>query len=54
VALSRARAKAVFFVSDELLELPPADSLRSQLAYLRESSNEYLLLSELVYHPDPS
>ena len=54
VALSRARAKAVFFVSDELLELDPADVLRSQLAYLRESSDEYLLLSELLYLSDPS
>nr|WP_235998577.1 DEAD/DEAH box helicase [Hymenobacter sp. BT559] len=48
VALSRARAKAVFFVSDELLEMPPADALRSQLAYLREMSDDYLLLSELI------
>jgi DNA replication ATP-dependent helicase Dna2 len=45
VALSRARAKAVIFVSDELLEMPPADALRSQLAYLREMSDDYLLLS---------
>ena len=48
VALSRARAKAVFFVSDELLELAPADALRSQLAYLREMSDDYLRLSELT------
>lgn len=48
VALSRARGKAVFFVSDELLELPPADALRSQLAYLREMSDDYLLLIELT------
>lgn len=48
VALSRARGKAIFFVSDELLELPPADAMRSQLAYLREMSDDYLLLSELT------
>ncbi|WP_426491270.1 DEAD/DEAH box helicase [Hymenobacter sp. 102] len=54
VALSRARAKSVFFVSDALLELPPADALRSQLAYLRESSDEYLPLSELHNLPDPT
>lgn len=48
VALSRARAKAIFFVSDELLEMLPADALHSQLAYLREMSDDYLLLSELT------
>jgi DNA replication ATP-dependent helicase Dna2 len=48
VALSRARSKAIFFVSDTLLQLPQLDiqSELSQLSFLREAATDYLLLAE--------
>lgn len=50
VALSRARSKAVFFVSDALLLLPQPDVLNelSQLGYLREAADDYLTLAEFI------
>ncbi|RZK32508.1 MAG: hypothetical protein EOO63_01145 [Hymenobacter sp.] len=53
VALSRARSKAVFFVSDALLLVPQPDVLRelSQLGYLREAADDYLTLAEFMF-PD--
>lgn len=48
VALSRARTKAIFFVSDALLDLDQPDVFHklSQLSYLREAADDYLSLSE--------
>lgn len=48
VALSRARSKAIFFVSDALLQLPQTDVQPelSQLGFLREAASDYLVLSE--------
>lgn len=48
VALSRARSKAIFFVSDNLLLLPHTDIFAelSQLGYLREAADDYFSLTE--------